>query len=207
MAAAAAVAMLGVSGCDRDGNADTASASAAPQAPETSPAADAPLPPARTAAGFVSRVALNDLYEVESGRIAVQRSSNNDVKRFAETMVGDHTRTSNEVRAVVAQQGVQASLPTTVEERRRNLINYLNSATAEDFDDRYIDQQIQAHEEMSAMLRDYAASGDNEALRQWANRTAAAIENHLQMARGLKGAPTAEAGGGASNNEGGAQRR
>ena len=202
MAAAAAVAVLSVSGCDRE-DAGTASA---PAAPEPAPTADAPLAAADTAAGFVSRVALGDMYEVASGRIALQQSQNNDVKRFAQMMVDDHTRTSNEIRAAIAQQGVQVALPEQMDEPRRNLINDLNSAAPEDFDDRYIDQQIQAHETTLGLLRDYARSGDNPAFRDWASRTAPAVENHLQMARGLKRTPTGDPGG-AANNEGGAQRR
>ena len=206
MAAAAAVAVLGVAGCDRGGDADTAAAPAAP--PETAaPAADPPLAPAGTAAGFVSRLAISDMYEIQSSAIALQRSQNNDVKRFAQMIIDDHTRTSNESRAVIAQQGVQATLPAQMDEPRRNLINQLNSATAEDFDDRYIDQQTEAHQNVLALIRDYAENGDNEALREWARRTAPAIENHLQMARGLKRTPGGEAAGGAANDNAGAERR
>jgi putative membrane protein len=122
-------------------------------------------------------------------------------------MVDDHTRTSNEVRAVLAQHGVQAALPGDLDEPRRNLINQLNSATAEDFDDRYIDQQIEAHQNVLALIRDFAQNGDNEPLKAWAGRTAPAIENHLQMARGLKRNPAGAGTDGAANDNAGAERR
>ena len=207
MAAAAAVAVLGVAACGRD--AETDAADAPPPTAIEAPAApvEAPLQPEGTAAGFTARAALNDMYEIESSRLALQKSQDNDVKRFAQMMLDDHTRTSNEGRAVIAQQGVQVTLPERLDEPRRALIDELNAAAPEAFDARYIDQQIQAHETALGLMQTYARAGDNEAVRAWASRTAPAIENHLQMARGLKRTPTPAPGADAATNNAGAQRR
>ena len=207
MAAAAAVAVLGVTACGRD--AETDAADAPPPTAIEAPAApvEAALQPEGTAAGFTARAALNDMYEIESSRIALQKSQDNDVKRFAQMMLDDHTRTSNEGRAVIAQQGVQVTLPERLDEPRRNLIDALNAAAPGEFDARYIDQQIQAHETTLGLMQTYARAGDNEAVRAWASRTAPAIENHLQMARGLKRTPTPAPGADAATNNAGAQRR
>ena len=194
--AAAAVAVLGVAGCGRD--AETDAADAPPPTAIEAPAApvEAPLQPEGTAAGFTARAALNDMYEIESSRLALAKSQDNDVKRFAQMMLDDHTRTSNEGRAVIAQQGVQVTLPERLDEPR-----------PEAFDARYIEQQIQAHEVALGLMQTYARAGDNEAVRAWASRTAPAIENHLQMARGLKRTPTPAPGADAATNNAGAQRR
>ena len=205
MAAAAAVLALSVSGCGRGEDSGTATPAPASEVP--TPEAPPELPPAETAAGFAARAALSDMFEIESGRIALQRSQDNDVKRFAQMMVDDHGRTSNEARAMLAQQAVPAILPSTLDEERRRLIEQLNSAPAEAFDDRYIDQQIDAHERALALMKEYARAGDNQVFRDWASRTAPAIENHLQMARGLKGAPSGDTAGGAASNRDGAERR
>jgi putative membrane protein len=205
MAAVAAVAVLGVTACGRDTESDAAPPSATLEAPAAP--VDAPLQPESTAAGFTARAALNDMYEIESSRIALEKSQDNDVRRFAQMMLDDHTRTSNEGRAVIAQQGVQVTLPSRLDEPRRALVAELTAAPPEAFDARYIDQQIQAHEAALKLMQTYARAGDNEAVRAWASRTAPAIENHLQMARGLKRTPTPAPGADAATNNAGAQRR
>ena len=202
MVATAAVLVLSASGCDRSGEGETA----APASP-AAPAPAAPAPAADTAAGFSARLALSDLYEIESGRLALGRSGDNDVKRFAQMMVDDHARTSNEVRAMLAQQAVQADVPRTLDSEHRSRMAALQAAAPAAFDQTYVDQQIAAHEATLALIRDYARSGDNQAFRDWANRTAPAIENHLQMARGLKRAPSGETAGDAATNQAGAERR
>ena len=197
MVAAAAVLVLSVPGCERDRD------SRAPAAePTPAPAAAAPVPNADTAAGFAVRSALSDMYEVDSSRIALQRSQDNDVKRFAQMMIDDHGRTSNEVRAMLAQQAVAVALPAAPDAEVESRLNALRSASAEAFDQTYVDQQIQAHESALALLKDHARNGDNQVFRDWASRTAPAIENHLQMARGLKRAPAGPAGDDADNQAG-----
>lgn len=203
MVAVAAVMVLSVPGCERDRDSEAP----APARPEA-PAAAAPVPGADTAAGFAVRTALSDIYEMEAGRIALQRSQDNDVRRFAQMMIDDHGRTSNEVRAMLAQQAVAVDLPRDPDEEVTSRLNALRSAPAETFDQTYVDQQIQAHETALALLRDHARSGDNQVFRDWANRTAPAIENHLQMARGLKRAPAGEpAGAAAATSQSGDQAR
>ncbi|HEX8570188.1 MAG TPA: DUF4142 domain-containing protein [Caulobacteraceae bacterium] len=197
MVAAAAVSVLSVSACDRGGDNQAA---AAPPSPAAAPPPVPPMPPAGAAAGFAARTALNDMYEVEAGRLALERTGDNDVKRFAQMMVDDHSRTSNEVRAMIAQQAVQAELPSQLDAENRARVDALTAAAPADFDQRYIDQQIAAHESALALLKDYARGGDNQAFRDWASRTAPAIENHLQMARGLKRAPAGDSAGDAATN-------
>ena len=200
MVAAAAVLFLSVSGCGREGESEKA---AAPQPAAPPVAAEPPLPAEGTTAGFAARAALNDMFEIESGRIALERSQDNDVRRFAQMMIDEHARTSNEARAMLAQQAVAVRLPRTLDAERRRMIDQLKSVPEGEFDQRYVEQQISAHESALALMQEHARAGDNQVFRDWAARTAPAIENHLQMARGLKGAPVE----GAASNPDGAERR
>jgi len=49
---------------------------------------------------FVMKASANDLAEVNLGRIAVKRAGNADVKKFAQKMIDDHTKTSKELLAL-----------------------------------------------------------------------------------------------------------
>ena len=88
---------------------------------------------------------------------------------------------------------------------RRELLGDLRAASGGDFEDRYIDQQIEAHDNALRVLREYAETGDNPALRDWARRTAPRLENHRQMAHALH--RRTSAGGSAETGAAGGQRR
>ena len=177
--------------CSRsEGAADSgASEGAASAAGETAaPAGEAPLPPASAAAGFLQRTAIVDQFEIESAELVLQRTQNADVRRFAQRMIDDHGRIRQETQALAAAQHLSGP-PARLDSPRQGMINALRDARLEDFDRRYIQQQVEAHENALQLLREFADTGDSPALKDWARRTAPAIENHLQMAKALERGP------------------
>ena len=186
--AAATATALGLTACNRDYEAadvvvENTPGGGTPANPAT--VAEAEAPAATTAGGFVTRAALSDLYEVESSRLALERSQSPQVKAYAQRMIDEHSRMSNELKAAIAQAGLQASPPIVLDSERSELMGALRAASPGDFDDRYIDQQIEAHENTLNLFRDFGNNGDNDLLKQLATRGAPMIENHLQTVRAL----------------------
>jgi putative membrane protein len=68
----------------------------------------------------------------------------------------------------------------------------LQSQRGPDFDKTYIKQQVLAHHAALATQQGYAASGDNQSMRQVAAQTVPVITHHLQMAEQLMAALPAE---------------
>jgi putative membrane protein len=179
---AAAATTLALAACGEDEGPAVEPAATAGGAPAS---ADAALPPATTVQGFLARAALSDLYEVQAAQAVLARTQNADVRRFAQMMVQDHTRTTNEAQAAVRAQSIDLTPPPQLDARRQEMVRALRSATAADLDARYVEQQVEAHENTLNLMRDFAQNGDNAALKDWARRTAPVIENHLQMARAM----------------------
>lgn len=191
--ATAALATLSVSACDRGEEPDVVVETVPGGGTPANPAlvAEAEAPPATTAAGFVTRAALSDLYEVESSRLALERSQSEPVRTFAQRMVNEHSRMSNELKAAVAQAGLQASPPVVLDAERTELMRELQGAGAADFDEKYIEQQTEAHENALNLFRDFGNNGDNELLKQLATRGAPMLDNHLQTLRSIEKSRTA----------------
>lgn len=186
--AAAAVAALAVSACDRrDDSPDVVVENVPGGGTPANPAtvAEAEAPPATTAGGFVTRAALSDMYEIESSRLALERSQSEPIKAYAERMIAEHTRMSNEMRATVAQAGLQAVPPTVLDTERTELMRELRESGPGDFDGKYLDQQIEAHENARNLFRDFSNNGDNDQLKQLASRGLTTIETHLQTVQAL----------------------
>ena len=138
-----------------------------------------------TTGGFVTAAATSDMYEVAAAKIAMARSKNPEIKRFAAKMAHEHSASTAKLKSVLAS-GVVATPPTELDERRKGLINNLNVATPAEFDKTYIDQQVDAHDEALTLMKGYADHGDNAALKAFAAAAVPAIQGHDTMAKTIQ---------------------
>jgi putative membrane protein len=138
-----------------------------------------------TTRGFVTAAATSDMYEVTAGRIALQRAQSPAVKEFAEKMVDAHTMTTQKLKGILTSNKINVAPPAHVDNRRQGMLDNLRGAKAEDFDHRYITQQVAAHKEADILFRGYAKDGDNAAIKDFAATTDKDIKMHLSMAQQL----------------------
>jgi putative membrane protein len=140
---------------------------------------------------FVNKAAISDMFEIESSKLAQQKSDNNEIKHFAQKMVNDHTKTTNEMKPIVQKiQGMQ--MPSEMDVEHKSKLEQLRSASGAQFDQRYRMQQIEGHQAAVALFQDYANSGDNGELKAFAQKTLPDLRKHLQEAQAL---PQAQAPG------------
>ena len=133
--------------------------------------------------GFVTGAAVSDMYEVEAAKIAQQRTSNPDIKAFAAKMETAHTETTEKLKSILAGMKDAPAAPAHLDDRRQGLIDDLRGAKDQDFDARYMSQQVDAHKEALILMKGYAKDGDNAAIKAFAHKTEAAVQMHLNMAQ------------------------
>lgn len=152
-----------------------------------------------SADAFARDAAIGGLYEVESSKLALTRSKNPDIIATAKMIIADHTLANDELKALAAA-GKAPSLPTSLDERRKGMLDNLTGAAAEDFDDRYLDQQTMAHHEALLAFNGYARMGDNADLKAFAAKHAPKLQAHAEMVTKLDRSTNAddEAGAGKS---------
>lgn len=144
---------------------------------------------APTTADFVKEVATSDMFEIESSKLAEQKGSAQE-KSFAQQMVTDHTKTTGEMKALVGDGKVQATLPTALDSAHQSKLDKLKGATGKDFSSNYDSYQVSAHEDAISLFDRYAKGGDNSALKDWADKTLPALRHHLDMSKELGKAPS-----------------
>ena len=66
---------------------------------------------APTTEDFVKTVAISDMFEVQSGQLASEKAQNGDVRSFGKQMVADHTKTSDQLKKLVADKDIKVELP------------------------------------------------------------------------------------------------
>jgi putative membrane protein len=140
-------------------------------------------------ADFVKEVAISDMFEIESSKLAAQKG-NAQEKSFAQQMVTDHTKTSGELKSLVSGGKVQATLPTALDSSHQSKLDKLKSANGKDFSSDYNSYQVSAHEDAVSLFERYAKGGDNSELKNWAGKTLPALKHHLDMAKELGKAPS-----------------
>ncbi|GAA3108467.1 DUF4142 domain-containing protein [Rhizobium viscosum] len=133
---------------------------------------------------FVAEAATSDMFEIESSKLAIARSDA-PTKAFAEQMVKDHQKTTQELKALVSGGKVEAKIPQTMTSGQQSMLDKLKSLQGEDFTKQYHSDQENAHEDAVDLFKRYGDEGDNADLKAWAAKTRPALEEHLQMAKDL----------------------
>jgi putative membrane protein len=136
-----------------------------------------------TTKGFATAAAISDMYEVTAGKLALQRSSQADIKAFAQKMVDAHTATTEKLKGLLPPD---ITPPAHVDSRRQGMLDNLRGASAADFDHRYAVQQVAAHKEADILMRGYGKDGDNASIKTFARETDKDVKMHLSMARDLE---------------------
>ncbi len=136
---------------------------------------------------FVEKVALSDMYEIEASKIALERSKVQPVKDYAQMMIDAHTATTAELTPLASAASVAP--PSALDNDHTAKLEDLRNASIEDFDDKYIDQQTDAHENALNLLKDFAMNGKDAGLQAFAAKTALAVDAHLQQVKALDKSP------------------
>lgn len=143
---------------------------------------NAALGVAPTTADFVKQAATSDMLEIQAAKIA-QQKGNPDEQKFAAQMITDHTKTTDDIKALVASGAVKAELPTELDSSSQSKLDKLNSAKPEDFAATYDPMQVSAHKDAVSLFERYSKSGDNAKLKDWAGKTLPTLQHHLDMAQ------------------------
>ena len=154
--------------------------------PVADPVEPAPLaaPAGMAAPHYLQNAASGDMFEIESSRLALSMSQNPAIRSFAQMLINDHTRMSNQLIAAAQSAGLppppQQMLPHHME-----MLQRLQAAGPAGFDRAYKAEQIMAHQEALNLHRTYAAEGDVPPLQTVAAQAVPVIEAHLAHAQQL----------------------
>jgi len=117
--------------------------------------------------------------------IALERSQNAQIKELAQMIKTDHTAASNAMKGMLPQAAPDAEVPTALDQRRQGMIDNLRSASAENFDRTYIDQQVAAHQEAVTLHSGF--QDQDSPLAAHARNVLPKIQAHLERAQQIQG--------------------
>jgi putative membrane protein len=136
-----------------------------------------------TTADFVKEVAMSDMTEIAAAKIGLERG-NAEEKAFSAQMIADHTKTSEELKAMVPADA-KAAIPAALDSSSQSKIDKLKNAKPDDFSSEFDSMQVSAHKDAVSLFERYAKGGEDAKLKGWSDKTLPALKHHLEMAQNL----------------------
>lgn len=133
---------------------------------------------------FAVDIADAGMLEVELGKLAQAKGLSAGVKSFGQTMVTDHGKANDELKALAAMKNI--SLPETLSDKSKKHYDDLAEKSGKDFDKAYTDAMVDGHEDVIDLLKKESEKGNDPDLKSWATEKLPTIEHHLQMAKQAK---------------------
>jgi putative membrane protein len=128
---------------------------------------------------FVKNAMQGGVAEVQLAQLTLQKSSNDQVKQFAQRMVADHTKMNEQMKPVAQQLGVQ--VPTDVSKKDKKTLAELQGLSGPAFDQAYIKDMVKDHKKDLSDFQTEASSGSDPTVKDAANQGSQIIAQHLQM--------------------------
>ncbi len=130
---------------------------------------------------FVTEAAQGGMAEVELGRLAADKASSDEVKRFAGRMVNDHSRANDELKSIAESKHL--SIPTGLDSKDQALHDRLSKLSGAAFDRAYMNAMVRDHRMDVAAFRRESQSGRDPEVKAWAAKTLPTLEDHLKEAQ------------------------
>lgn len=131
---------------------------------------------------FVEEVSAKGIAEVESAKLAQQKSSSADIKAFAQKMITDHSAVNAELTGIASRKKLELSDEAELSNKAKKFM--LEQRDGESFDKAYANNQVAAHESTIELFQRATISDDTE-ISAFATKTLPKLQNHLKMAKEL----------------------
>jgi putative membrane protein len=146
---------------------------------------------------FVENALKGGMAEVQLGQLALQKSSNDDVKQFAQRMIDDHTKLGDQMKPIAQQIGVK--IPDAPSKKDQATLAKLRALNGDAFDKAYVKDMVKDHKADLDDFKMEAQNGSNPQVKDAASQGSQIISQHLQMIEQISHKEASMASNGTSN--------
>jgi putative membrane protein len=138
---------------------------------------------------FVRGAAQGGMAEVELGKLAAEKGSTDEVKKFGQRMVDDHSKAGDQLKQIASEKGI--TVPQQLSAKDRALKDRLSKLSGEDFDKAYMSDMVKDHTQDVADFQRESNAGTDSDIKDFAAKTLPTLQDHLRQAKEI--APSARA--------------
>ncbi len=128
---------------------------------------------------FAMMVAQTDLAEIQMGNLALQKSSNDQVKKLAQKLIDDHTKTSDAMKQIATKKGM--TVPTETDAKHKALAAKLQNESGAKFDKDFLESNSKDHHKVVAAFQKESTNGTDPDIKGFATQFLPAIQEHTTM--------------------------
>jgi putative membrane protein len=141
---------------------------------------------------FIKNAAELGLTEVETGRLAEQKATSPDLKKFGARMVADHSKVNDELMALAKAKGVDVKAELTSSQKKE--VSGLSEKSGAEFDKEYREHQIKDHEKAIKAFTKASTDAKDPEVKAFAAKHLPHLQEHLMMIQGGADSRTTKAG-------------
>jgi len=134
---------------------------------------------------YLVAAAETDLKEIEIGKLAKEKGTDPEVKKFGQMLIDDHTKASATVKMAAEKRSV--SLPAAITEDGKKDWDDLNKEkVGKDFDMKFADMMVDGHQKAIDKMKDASEKANDPEIRAWAGNMVPTLQAHLEHAKTLQ---------------------
>lgn len=133
---------------------------------------------------FAKEAALGGLTEVELGKLAAQKASNDAVKQFGQRMVDDHSKANEQLKQIATKSNIE--VPAALDSKHQSHIDKLAKLSGPAFDKAYVKDMVKDHQHDVDDFKSEAQNGSDPNIKQFAMQTLPTLQEHLNAVKDLK---------------------
>ena len=132
---------------------------------------------------FIRKAGQGGLAEVELGKLAAEKGQNEEVKKFGQRMVDDHSKANDQLKQLAESKGM--TLPTKLAEKDQATKARLQKLSGEQFDQAYMNDMVKDHSKDVAEFKKESTTAKDSDVKSFASQTLPTLEDHLKEARSI----------------------
>ncbi len=131
-------------------------------------------------ADFLVEAATINMEEIKLGNLALEKSTNEDVRELATMMVNEHTTALDDLKELAKSKSI--TLPSSAPEEVMDAYDKLQEKSGKEFDKEYCDMMVKGHKKAIDKFEDASSDSDDTEIRNWASSMLPALRTHLTHA-------------------------
>jgi putative membrane protein len=131
---------------------------------------------------FIETAGVGNMFEIQAGTIASEKSNNPDIRAYGRKMVEDHGQMAIELNSKASIAGNVYTVPVTLDAKHQAMIDQLNAASGDQFDALYVDMMRQSHKDTYELLNAMADRGSLANFNEFAADNKEMVLQHLREA-------------------------
>ena len=155
-------------------------------------------------ADFIKEAAQGGMMEVQLGKAARDKASNERVKEFGRRMEQDHSKANNELKKLASDKGVK--LESELDSKHKSDVDQLTKLSGDEFDRQYMQAMVKDHKEDVSKFQSESQKAKDPDVKKFASQTLPTLKQHLQLAettdKDLKGSKSSSKSTGTEKGSG-----